>query len=223
MGRAERRPERALSLLGQHRGRLALAAAAGLAAVWLEPPGWSLAARAAASWDLGAFIYLALTWSHGLALEPAKLPGWARSEDGRPWVMSAVVSVAVLSSLGAIGLLLGEGLGAGRLLLGGLTLLSGWLVLHTVFAAHYARLYYDPDLAGFRGLRFPEHCAEPAFLDFAYFAFVVGMTFQVSDVVTTNRPTRTVVLCHAFLAFVFNTVLVALTLGVAASVLLGAR
>lgn len=73
------------------------------------------------------------------------------------------------------------------------------------------------------GLRFLEDDAEPAFLDLAYFAFVVGMTFQVSDVVTTNRPMRTVVLCHAFLAFVFNTVLVALTLGVAASLLLSGR
>jgi uncharacterized membrane protein len=83
-----------------------------------------------------------------------------------------------------------------------------WLLLHTEFALHYARLYYhDPDCS--HGLKF--FSDEPTNLSFAYFALTIGLTFQVSDVAVTNDPMRKVVMKHSVVSFGF----VLITLAVA--------
>lgn len=98
----------------------------------------------------------------------------------------------------------------------------GWCTLHTVAAFRYAHLYYtqepaaggDPRDAG--GLAFPD-CREPGTWDFLYYAFVVGMTAQVSDVQVLSAPMRRVTLAHSVTSFFFNTVLLALAVNIAAS------
>jgi uncharacterized membrane protein len=100
--------------------------------------------------------------------------------------------------------------------------ISSWMLVHTVFSLRYAHTYYgDPDgpagpqpHAG--GLEFPGD-REPDYLDFAYFSFVIGMTFQVSDVVITSRDFRKLVLLHSMLAFGFNTVILALAINTVAA------
>jgi uncharacterized membrane protein len=88
----------------------------------------------------------------------------------------------------------------------------------------YAHTYYgDPDgpagpMSHAAGLEFPGD-REPDYMDFAYFSFVIGMTFQVSDVVITSRDFRKLVLIHAMLSFGFNTVILALALNTVSSVL----
>jgi uncharacterized membrane protein len=79
-----------------------------------------------------------------------------------------------------------------------------WAVIHTVFTLRYARLYH----ARGRGIEFNSR-SQPSYLDFAYVAFSVGMTYQVSDTAVTARPIRRAVLRHALLSFVFGTVLLA--------------
>ena len=105
-----------------------------------------------------------------------------------------------------------------RVVLVAVTLLLSWLVTHVTFAFRYAHEFYATDLGGpdvDRGLEFPGE-KEPDYLDFMYFALVLGMTFQVSDVQITSRKLRRVALLHGFLAFLFNTVIIAFTVNIAA-------
>ena len=93
-----------------------------------------------------------------------------------------------------------------------LTVLLSWSLVHTLFALRYARLYYA-DGAG--GIDFKNDDA-PDYADFAYVAFTVGMTFQVSDTDIQLRGIRRTVLGHALLAYVFGTVIIAVTINVIA-------
>jgi uncharacterized membrane protein len=88
---------------------------------------------------------------------------------------------------------------------------------NVTFAYRYAHEYYARDESGTvaRGLEFPGE-AHPDYLDFVYFAFVIGMTFQVSDVQITNRTLRRVATMHGLIGFLFNTVILALTVNIVA-------
>jgi len=94
-----------------------------------------------------------------------------------------------------------------------------WFLVHTIFAMRYAHIYYgdhetNPDMhAG--GLVFPDD-DKPGYSDFAYFSFVLGMTFQVSDIQITSKRLRRIALLHGILSFGFNTIIVALTINVIA-------
>ncbi|MCA1979898.1 MAG: DUF1345 domain-containing protein, partial [Thiobacillus sp.] len=90
-----------------------------------------------------------------------------------------------------------------------------WLLIQTVFALRYARRYYMHDAGG---LAFPGGAA-PTYLDFAYFAAVIGMTSQVSDVAVASAAMRRLALAHGVVAFGFNLLVLALTLNLVASAL----
>jgi uncharacterized membrane protein len=101
------------------------------------------------------------------------------------------------------------------------TLFASWLVTHVLFAFRYAHEFYARDLGGpdfDRGLEFPEE-REPDYLDFLYFSLVLGMTFQVSDVQITSRKFRRVAALHGLLSFLFNTVIIAFTVNIAAGLM----
>ncbi len=87
-----------------------------------------------------------------------------------------------------------------------------WLLIHVEAMLHYARLYYDGDDGG---VDFGDE--RPSYHDFAYLAFTVGMTFQVSDTPVTDAKIRRAVLHHALLSYLFGTILVALTINGVAS------
>ncbi|AQR75823.1 hypothetical protein BXU08_10480 [Sphingomonas sp. LM7] len=123
--------------------------------------------------------------------------------------VSLVVLVAVASELmqgqspdaGSIGLIVG-------------TLALCWVFSNTIYALHYAHLFYrDDNGSDAGGLEFPE-TPEPDYWDFVYFAFCLGMTFQTSDVTVTDRGIRKVVTLHCLAAFVFNLGIVAFTINV---------
>lgn len=143
----------------------------------------------------------------------------ARQEDqdrtGRLW-MSIGVSVVVLVAL-LLELRAGQGAGVAGLVLPGLALALAWAFMNTMFALHYAHRYYG-DGGGQQslgGLDFPGD-EDPDYWDFLYFSVVLGMTFQVSDVQITSRRLRRVALIHGFVAFVFNVVILALSVNVIA-------
>jgi len=98
-------------------------------------------------------------------------------------------------------------------------MLFSWFLVHTIFTTKYAHIYYGdhetkPDIhAG--GLIFPGE-DKPDYLDFAYFSFVLGMTFQVSDIQVTSKRLRKLALLHGILSFGFNTIIVALTINIIA-------
>lgn len=100
------------------------------------------------------------------------------------------------------------------------TLVLAWLFSNTIYALHYAHLYYsDRDAAGLGdgkdagGLEFPK-CDEPDYWDFVYFSFTLGMTFQTSDVDISSRRIRRIVTGQCLAAFVFNIGVLAFTINV---------
>jgi uncharacterized membrane protein len=95
------------------------------------------------------------------------------------------------------------------------TLALAWLFSNTIYALHYAHIYYlgDEHGADLAGLAFPE-CDEPDYWDFIYFAFTLGMTFQTSDVEMTSRKMRRVATGQCLAAFVFNIGVLAFTINV---------
>ena len=99
-------------------------------------------------------------------------------------------------------------------------ILLSWATVHTLFTFHYAHEYYDDDendeskAAG--GLDFPGNETKPDYIDFAYFSFVIGCTFQVSDVEISSRKIRRLAFLHQIISFLLNTFVVALTINLIA-------
>ncbi len=129
---------------------------------------------------------------------------------------SVVVTGVVLVALG-LELHLDKDGGAFGLVLASVSLLLSWLFMNTMFALHYAHAYYgDNQRKEPRGgLDFPGD-KNPDYWDFAYFAMVIGMTFQVSDVQICARPMRHIALLHSVIAFFFNVIIIALTVNIVA-------
>ncbi len=98
-------------------------------------------------------------------------------------------------------------------------MLFAWFLIHTIFTFRYAHIFYGDDEENSNthagGLEFPDD-KKPDYLDFAYFSFVLGMTFQVSDVDITSKRLRRLSLLHSILSFFFNTVMIALTINIMA-------
>lgn len=89
--------------------------------------------------------------------------------------------------------------------------IGAWLLTNASFTLRYAHLYFRDDGSGEGGLQFPGD-EEPDALDFAYFAFTIGMCFQVSDVVITSKLLRRGVLVHSMLSFAYNTIIIGMAL-----------
>jgi uncharacterized membrane protein len=98
------------------------------------------------------------------------------------------------------------------------SVISGWLLVHVIFALHYAHLFYardttsDTDLGG---LLFPGGGA-PDYQDFVHFALVIGVAAQTADIAFTDKRQRRLGTLHSLVAFVFNTMVVALAINLAA-------
>ncbi len=103
-----------------------------------------------------------------------------------------------------------------------LTIIGSWLLVHTIFAQHYAHIYYQGDRTlserKLAGLDFPGEI-EPDYWDFLYFSFVIGMTGQVSDVNVTSRQMRRLSLLQGILSFFFNTTILAITINIVAGII----
>jgi len=201
------------------RPRLATAAAVATAVIAALPSDWRLPTRLLVGWDAGVALYLVLVYSlmARSSIEHIRRNA-ARHDEGRVAILVLTVTAA-LASLGAILAELGSGQGprsALQLALAAATIVLSWGFIHTMFALHYAHDYYGEHGAGKGGLVFPGEQI-PDYWDFVYFAFVIGMTSQVSDVAVASRPIRRTVNAHGVVSFFFNTALLALSVNLAAS------
>jgi uncharacterized membrane protein len=183
-------------------------------------PEWRPVTRLLIGWDVGVAVYLALAAHMMAASEVRHIRQRAAGQDEGQAAIMVMTVVAALASLVAIFAELGAaGSGGGRtparLVFVALTILLSWAFIHTMFALHYAHEFYDTAAGG--GMAFPGGDAEPDYWDFVYFAFVIGMTSQVSDVGITSKEIRRTVTAHGVIAFVFNAALLALTVNLAAS------
>lgn len=175
-------------------------------------------------WDVFALSYITTGWIVFYNRSVDEIRKWARVDDGSRLFVSFIVLVGAVSSLVIVLLLmLSKEISGGSKLIYLPVVITGmlasWTMVHTTLTFHYANLYYDDDEkdvtkhAG--GLEFPkEKC--PDYIDFAYFAFVIGMTFQVSDVEINARVIRRTALAHGLLSFALNTFVVALTINLIA-------
>ena len=182
-----------------------------------------------ATWDAFAFSVLALAWSTILNTPMRRLRERAKEQDLSRLLIFIFVVVAACAALFAVAFLIRvnraelEGHVTTHLLLALGTVIFSWSLVHTVFGLRYAHTFYgdSDDPAHDRhagGLLFPEGHV-PNYFDFAYFSFVVGMTFQVSDVQVTSRRMRRLTLLHSVLSFGFNTVILALLINTVSSLL----
>lgn len=207
------------------RPRLVSSILTGLLMFPILPASLLASTRALIAWDTGAWLYLAMAWIMMSRATMAHMRERARQQDdGAPAVLFLTVAAA-LASLAAIvvelsGLkdmtVLSQG---SHLAIVAATFLASWLLVHSAFALHYAHAYYI-SVAGETGtpLEFPGRDA-PVYLDFLYFAVVIGMTSQTADVAIANTRMRRLVMAQGLISFVFNTTLLALTINIAASLL----
>jgi len=198
-------------------GRLLIGALVGVAVALALPERQSWPIRIVAGWDAGAVTLLSFVWWVILAADPRVTKCRAASADpGRTvaWLLALLASSFSLFA-SAVVLRHARSIEPSRtFLLAGLCLVavvSAWSLTHTSYTMRYAHLYYRDDEEGEGGLTFPGD-RKPADFDFAYFAYTIGMCFQVSDVAVTSPQIRRAVLGHAVLSFAYNTVILALAL-----------
>jgi uncharacterized membrane protein len=209
---------RAFHPLDPRAARMRLALATGLALVaWLVVPAQiSAATRALLAWDTGGLALLCFTALIIIRSDAKETRRRAAAYDPGRHLVWVVILAASASSLFAAAALLRQG-HAGTPFLRGLhivlcvtTVAISWLVTHAAFTLRYAHLYYrDSEHEG--GIDLPGN-EEPDDFDFAYFAFTIGMTFQVSDATISGKQIRRTALGQALLAFLYNTVILALAL-----------
>jgi uncharacterized membrane protein len=191
-----------------------------LAAAVARTGGTSWPAAALIAWDAAAIIFLVSVWLGIARADEDATARIAQAEDASRSGAEAVLVGAGTASLIAVAFVLAEAGHAGSPARGLLTALAvtsvvlAWASVHTVFVLRYARLYFSPPLGGI-----DFHGDTPCYLDFAYLAVTIGMTFQVSDTDLTARRVRRVALHHALLSYVFGTVIVAITISIVAGLL----
>jgi uncharacterized membrane protein len=168
-------------------------------------------------WDGTVATFLLAVWLHIFGLDSVQTAAAATREDETRGMTRFVLLVASTVSLAGVGLALvkadQEG-GTSQIVISVfavVTIILSWGVVHTVYVLRYAHLYYNPPPGGidFSG-------DEPNYLDFAYLAFTLGMTYQVSDTDIQDQTIRRTVLAHTLLSYVFGTVIIAATINVVA-------
>ncbi len=209
------------------RRRLFIGAACGMLAALVLPAGATATARSIVAWDIGVGVFLLLAFILFFTEDHRGMAANAQAQEEGEWTIFALtVGVVVVSFITILEEFSGTAAlhGSSKSLhvaLVAVTLILSWLMTQVTFAFRYAHEFYTrsgdgPDVDG--GLNFPEE-KHPDYMDFLYFALVIGMTFQVSDVAITSRKLRRLAALHGFLGFVFNTVILALTVNIAAGLL----
>ncbi|WP_293906396.1 DUF1345 domain-containing protein [Phenylobacterium sp.] len=183
-----------------------------------------LSACAIAGWDTFCVVFLALALSLLVGKGPVRIRTHAATQDEGQLVILALVLVACAASLGAAALELSLAKGEHGLFKGlhvtvaVATVAASWLVMQVILALHYAHEYYarDPETGSDHGgLKFPGRTA-PDYWDFLHFSIVIGVAAQTADIAFTDRRMRRLGTLHSLIAFVFNTLIVALTINLAA-------
>jgi uncharacterized membrane protein len=184
----------------------------------------SLLLRLMVSWIVFTFTFLICSWIVIIQRTVPQIRKKAKKDDGS--VAFVFFMVLISSFAGMLDVLLiiiskdyaihGSPLFLPSCISG---MILSWIMVHTIYVFHYAHEYYDSkDKNGNKyvgGLVFPEE-NEPDYLDFAYYSFCMGCTFQVSDINITSRKIRRITMFHSLLSFVLNTFVVALTVNLIA-------
>jgi uncharacterized membrane protein len=194
-----------------------IAGAVAFASLMVFAP-WQISALV--GWDVAAGVMVTWVLSAVLARSGAATAVIATREDNSRFVTDALLLSASVVSLVGVGFALVKASsqrGAAKATttgVGVLTVVLAWAVVHTVYMLRYARLFYAEQ----GGIDFSGE-ADPDYRDFAYLAFTIGMTYQVSDTQLTTKSIRRTATHHALLSYLFGTVVVAMTINVVAGLL----
>jgi uncharacterized membrane protein len=177
--------------------------------MWLV--SWELAVIA--GWDAAAFTFLLIVWPIILGADSSHAAQLATREDesrGSAALLLVGASVASLLGVGFVLNLAGRESGPPRVLFIGLAVLTvvvSWTVVNSVYTLRYADLHYRSRAVG---IAFGDAAGQerPTYRDFAYVAFTIGMTYQVSDTTVRDPKIRHTVLGHAFVSYLFGVVIV---------------
>lgn len=187
---------------------------------WLVAPTLPVAA-----WSAFALGFLASSWVEIAASDAQRTRQAVALQDSGRALIFVFVVLATFAGLFAVLFVLGMAKGLPRaellahLALTIVAVAGSWALLHTTFTFHYARLFYGDNAATAKqtdwagGLEFPG-AKQPDYLDFAYFSFGIGMTFQVSDAQITSSRVRRLALLHGVLSFAFNTMILAASVNI---------
>jgi len=189
------------------------------------PTGWEF--RGLLAWCAGMVVYLGLAWWLCVGFDAKRTRERAQAQDEPSVVLFLILLLSTAACVASITALMQQsrdlaGMQRGlHIGLSVLALASSWLFIQTIFTFRYAHRYYfeekqdEPDGPG---LQFPGGL-DPDYFDFLYYAFVVGMTSQVSDVQVTSREMRRLTMVHGVLSFGFNMLILALSINVVAGLL----
>ncbi len=169
-----------------------------------------------AVWLAAAAVFLALTWTAVWPMDATRTARWATREDATAGSAHLALLIASLASLGGVVLLLVSARQSEQVaaaVLGLASVAASWLTVHTLYTLRYASLYYSGEVGGvdFNQRRLP------AYADFAYLGFTLGMTYQVSDTSIGDPVIRRTVLGHTLLSYVLGAVVLAIAINLVGS------
>lgn len=209
------------------RPRLFIVAAIGVAIGCLLPASFAQhpLSRWLIAWNAGTWLYILLAATMMVRSSEHHMRHRAQLQDDGKYVILGMVVFSGVASLVAIA---GElavvkelhgWIKHAHIALAGSTVLSSWGFIQVMFALHYAHDYYAAACHGRApGLQFPGD-EEPDYGDFFYFAAVIGTSGQTADVAFVTKPMRRIGAVHCVLAYLFNTVVLALLINIGASLL----
>jgi uncharacterized membrane protein len=209
------------------RPRVLAGTLAGLAVLVVLPASFKGPVRDALAWNVGGVVYLALSMRLMLKIDAATIKARAARADESGYVILGMVVIAMMASFAAISGLASEAKAATwtiKLMYLGLaatTVVIAWTVTQVVFAIHYAHLNYSgpiDDGPVRPGLAFPGDDT-PDYWDFLYFSTSIGATSQTSDVSIRSKTMRRLVTIHSVVSFFFNTMVLAVTINIAAGLI----
>ena len=175
-------------------------------------------------WDTFSICMIVMSWITFSIVNSKQIREQSKVQDSSRSFIFIIVLISTLASFLAVLLLIiskkaGHNDTTMSLIIAIAGMLFSWFLIHTIFTLRYAHIYYGDhetkpnSHAG--GLEFPGD-SKPEYFDFAYFSFVLGMTFQVSDVQITSKRLRRLAMFHGLLSFGFNTIMIALTINLIA-------
>jgi uncharacterized membrane protein len=180
---------------------------------------WALAVLV--GWDVAAITFLVWIWLTVWPMDADSTSRYAGREDPSRALADSVVLTAAVACLAGVGFILIKaanahgGTKAFFLAVGVFSVVCAWAAVHSIFTLRYAATYYAAPVGG---VDYNQKDA-PRFSDFAYLAFTLGMTFQVSDTDLTTGTFRRLALRHALLSYLFGAVVVGLVINVVGSLL----
>jgi uncharacterized membrane protein len=172
-------------------------------------------------WDVAALSYVIFVWTTVGGADSARTEAVATIEDDTRTIAHLLVLMAAVASLAGTGFALyraSNSSGATKFFLSGIgvaTVFVSWVTVHTMFTLRYAHHYYTPPLGG---IDFKSD-ERPDYRDFAYVAFTVGMTFQVSDTDIQSQAIRRTILQQALISYLFGAVILAVMVNVVAGLI----